>query len=255
MLSRKRTVQPTNLESQIGREYQVHLTQLLSVGDLQVMDSKFCALLLTCFLLAMSACQQPASPTSATPPTDASRMSNQLPADPAKERRTDACNLITPVEIETVQGEKIIEAKSSSQSTDTFIVNQCYYVAAENGKSVVLSVYRADAGNPAGRRPKDFWRERFAAVGSEKERDNKSKDKESEQAEKEESTPPQVIEGLGDQAYWLDNKLGGALYVLKGDEFFRVSLGGIPDTELRINKAKSLARGVLKRLESSSAAL
>jgi hypothetical protein len=219
------------------------------------MDSKFCALLLTFFLLAASGCQQPASPTSATPPTDASKTSNQLPADAAKARQTDACTLITPAEVERLQGQKIIEAKSSSQNTDTFIVNQCYYTAAENGKSVVLSVYRADAGNPAGRRPKDFWRERFAAVGSEKERDNKSKDKESEHAKKEESTPPQPIEGLGDQAYWLDNKLGGALYVLKGDEFFRVSLGGIADTQLRINKATSLARGVLKRLESSSAAL
>ena len=218
------------------------------------MYSKFCALLLTCFLLAAGGCQQPASPTSATPPTDASRTSNQLPADPAK-RQTDACNLITSAEIETVQGEKILEAKSSSQNTDTFIVSQCYYVAAGNGKSVVLSVYRADAANPAGRRPKDFWRERFAGVGSEKERDNKSKDKESEQEKKEESTPPQPIEGLGDQAYWLDNKLGGALYVLKGDEFFRVSLGGIADAQLRINKATSLARGVLKRLESSSAVL
>jgi len=213
------------------------------------MYSKFCALLLTCFLLAVSGCQQPASPTSTTPPTDSSRMSNQLPADSAKKRQTDACNLITSAEIETVQGEKILEEKSSSQNTDTFIVNQCYYVAAGNGKSVVLSVYRADAANPAGRRPKDFWRERFAGVGSEKERDNKSKDKESEQAEKEESTPPQPIEGLGDQAYWLDNKLGGALYVLKGDEFFRVSIGGTVDTQLRISKAKSLAEGVLKRLE------
>lgn len=219
------------------------------------MDSKLCALLFTCFLLAVSGCQQTASPTSATPPTDASRMSNQLPEDPAKKQQTDACNLITPSEIETVQGEKILEAKSSSQNTDTFIVNQCYYVAAENGKSVVLSVYRADAANPAGRRPKDFWRERFAGVESEKERDNKSKDKGSEQEKKEEFTSPRPIEGLGDQAYWLDNKLGGALYVLKGDEFFRVSIGGIADTGLRINKATSVARGVLKRLESSSAAL
>jgi hypothetical protein len=214
---------------------------------------KFCALLLTCFLLTVSGCNQPASPTSATPPTDASRTANQLPAD-AKARQTDACKLITPAEVETLQGQKILEAKSSSQNTDTFIVNQCYYTAAENGKSVVLSVYRADSGNPAGRRPKDFWRERFADA-SEEERDKKSKDKESAYAKKEESTPPQVIEGLGDQAYWLDNKLGGALYVLKGDEFFRVSLGGIPDTKLRIDKATSLARGVLKRLESSSAAL
>jgi hypothetical protein len=42
--------------------------------------------------------------------------------------------------------------------------------------------------------------------------------------------------------------VGGALYVLKGSTYLRVSVGGAGDQQSKINKSKALARLVLKRL-------
>jgi len=40
----------------------------------------------------------------------------------------------------------------------------------------------------------------------------------------------------------------GALYVLKGDTFLRISVGGVREESARIGKSVALARLVLKRL-------
>jgi hypothetical protein len=156
-------------------------------------------------------------------------------------------------EVEAVQGEKVTGAKPSSQSDGNFLVSQCYYVAASPAKSVVLSVYRADPNNPAGRQPKDFWGERFAEAGGGKGRDAEKKNAGGRREgqggeEKEESAPPQPVEGLGDEAYWLENRMGGALYVLKDNAFLRISVGGPGDTPDRIKKSKALAQKALERL-------
>lgn len=90
----------------------------------------------------------------------------------------------------------------------------------------------------------------------EKERDKKSaKEREKEKAreknreeEEEEAAPPQKIAGVGDEAFWTGSRVGGALYVLKGSTYLRVSVGGAGDQQSKINKSKALARLALKRL-------
>jgi hypothetical protein len=44
------------------------------------------------------------------------------------------------------------------------------------------------------------------------------------------------ISGVGDEAYWDGSTLGGGLFVLKGDTYFRLSVGG-PTT--RPSRSKS----------------
>jgi hypothetical protein len=44
----------------------------------------------------------------------------------------------------------------------------------------------------------------------------------------------------------------GALYGLKGDNFARISVGGIGEEPARIEKSKVLARAVVKRLSLHS---
>jgi hypothetical protein len=46
----------------------------------------------------------------------------------------------------------------------------------------------------------------------------------------------------------LSNRVGGELYVLKGDSFFRISVGGAGDKAAKIDKSKKLAQMVLKHL-------
>ena len=60
--------------------------------------------------------------------------------------------------------------------------------------------------------------------------------------------PPRPVEGVGDEAFWTGGAVGGALYVLKGDTYLRISIGGPDDQAARIERAKVLARKAIARL-------
>jgi hypothetical protein len=170
----------------------------------------------------------------------ASQESNQV--------QIDACGLITSQEIEAVQGSPIKETKSSARSDAGFRVSQCFYTATEFSKSVSLAVMQRDPGRPTTRSPKDFWKERFGRFsGEEKERD-KVKEETERKEEKEESVPPKKIDGIGDEAFWASNRFGGVLYILKGDAFISISLGGPDNEDTKIQKSKTLAQKALQRL-------
>ena len=66
--------------------------------------------------------------------------------------------------------------------------------------------------------------------------------------EEEKSIPPKKIDGVGDEAFWIGNRVGGALYVLKKDAFIRISIGGPDNEESKIKKLKALAEKALPRL-------
>jgi hypothetical protein len=53
---------------------------------------------------------------------------------------------------------------------------------------------------------------------------------------------------VGDDAFWTGTRVGGALYVLKGESYFRISVGGASDPAQKLEKSKTLAAFVLKRL-------
>ena len=100
--------------------------------------------------------------------------------------------------------------------------------------SIVLTVTRkADSGGD----PVESWREIFH-------REESARKKE----EREEEKKPLKIDGLGDEAFWTGTRVGGALYVLKGSCYIRISVGGAGDQEQKIEKSKTLAADVLKRL-------
>ena len=66
--------------------------------------------------------------------------------------------------------------------------------------------------------------------------------------EEEEGIPPTKIDGIGEAAYWMGSRVGGALYVLKKDAFIRISVGGADTQEAKIDKSKALAQKALDRL-------
>jgi hypothetical protein len=49
-------------------------------------------------------------------------------------------------------------------------------------------------------------------------------------------------------AYWVGTPITGALYVLQGDNFVRISVGGVGEESARIERSKVLARAAVKRL-------
>lgn len=182
---------------------------------------------------------QGSSNTNAPPSSPANPAGQPIaPAETAAKPKIDACALLTNKEIEAVQGEAIKETKLSGQSTGGFSVSQCFFTLPTFNNSVSLLVAQKGEGGDA-RNPRDFWRDTFHET---KAKENK------EREEKEESTPPKKMPGIGDEAFWLGTRVGGSLYVLKGNAYVRVSIGGPADQAIKMAKSKNLAQKALARL-------
>ena len=182
----------------------------------------------------------------------------------------DACALLTTDDLKGVQGEAFKDAKRSDRLDGDFIDAQCYYTMPTMANSVVLNVTTAKDESSA-RTPKAFWEQRFGG-DEDKEREgkrerererggekDKQKDKDKDKAksqpaergeegEEKEAAPPEPVKGLGDEAFWVASPVGGAIYVLKNDLFFRISVGGAGDQKTKLNKSKLLAQKVLTKL-------
>ena len=164
-------------------------------------------------------------------------------AETTSQAKANACELLTKAEIEAVQGSAIIETKVSEHSEANFRVSQCYFAAEQSSKSVSLVVTQADPDHPGNRTPKDFWKETFGhGSREEKEHDGDKDEKEHEFA------LPTKIEGIGDEAYWVGSRVGGALYAIKKSAFIRISVGGPDSQQAKIDKSKKLAEKALGRL-------
>lgn len=144
-----------------------------------------------------------------------------------------ACTLLTKEEIAAVQGEPFKDTKPSEKSTAGLRVSQCYFELPTTVNSVVLTVTRKAEG---GRDPSQSWQEIFH---------REHRGPEREEGEKNE---PTKVEGLGDEAYWNGTRVGGALFVLKGNSYLRISVGGAGNQSEKLEKSKTLAANVLKRL-------
>jgi hypothetical protein len=207
-------------------------------------------------LLVITGCgstttQQPVTLEIASP-SPASPASQPVPSEAvAVKPRIDACALLTSKEIESVQGEALKETKLTGQPTGGFSMSQCFFSLPTFTNSVSLLV--AQKGEGAGANdPKDYWRSTFHKdKGKENDKDRAragDRDQKKAEAEEEEGPPPQKIAGVGDEAYWVGSRVGGALYVLKGNAYLRISIGGPSDQASKIQKSKALAQKALTRL-------
>jgi hypothetical protein len=172
------------------------------------------------------------------------------PADAAGVKpKLDACALLTSQEIESVQGEAIKETKLSGQATGGFSMSQCFYALPTFTNSVSLLV--AQRGEGAGSHdPKEFWRDTFHEdKAGKKDKGDREKERDKKRSEQEEEgAPPLKVAGVGDEAYWTGSRVGGALYVLKGNSYVRISIGGPADQAAKIKKSKALAQKAIARL-------
>jgi hypothetical protein len=153
----------------------------------------------------------------------------------------DVCSLISKEEVGSVQASPVNDTKSSERSDDVFRIAQCFYTTAESSKSVNLALVQERTDQPVKRSPKEFWKEKFDPYQNEEPK-TKSGD------EKEQGAAPRKIDGLGDDAYWVSNRFGGVLYVLKGDAFISVGIGGTDAEEVKLKKSKTLAQKALQQL-------
>lgn len=213
---------------------------------------------LVCATLTIIGCSQTTTQAPANPPQALGTSSSAPSASPvasisapaqaiAVKPKVDACALLTSKEIEAVQGEALKETKLSGQSTGGFSMSQCFFTLPTFTNSVSLLVAQKGEGSAA-KDPREFFRERFHEKrAGEKERE-RERDKKKGGEEEEEGAPPQKVSGIGDEAFWTGSRVGGAMYVLKGNSYVRISIGGPADQATKIRKTKALAAKAIGRL-------
>lgn len=176
--------------------------------------------------------------------------------------KIDACTLLTGAEIEEIETSPLKDTKGNSQASGGLQTSQCFFATNEFNRSVSLSVSRMDPNSSSKRTATSYWEDVFGRYrNGEKEKDSgkagqSDADKEKRESlgkqrgEEEEAVPPKKVSGVGDEAFWSGNRVGGALYVLskKNDAFIRVSVGGPDPEESKIEKSKQLAIKALARL-------
>jgi Protein of unknown function (DUF3558) len=217
------------------------------------MHQKFVGSCLCCLLALLAGCNK----SSSVGPPAAPQVQTKATPKESGGTKFDACVLITNQEIEAIEGSPVKETKPSGRSDSGLGFTQCFYTTAEFNRSVSLSVTRTDPDAPAKRSVKEYWEQMFGKYKGEQKEPEQESDKEKkeslqgqkhERGEEAESVPPKKITGVGEEAFWIGSRVGGALYVLKNNAFIRISVGG-PDPEPgKIEKCKALALKALDRL-------
>jgi len=189
-----------------------------------------------------AAISTPASAESPTPSAGSSVAATSSPGATTPAAKVDACSLLTSADIQAVQGEDLKTTKASQQSGGNLLIDICYYELPTPANSISLALAQPDPQKRGS--VKEFWENTF---GEAERGGRKEKDREGE-GEIEEGAPPRKIGGLGEEAFWFSSPIGGVLYVLKGDHYIRISVGGKGNSEAKLNKSKTLAKKALARL-------
>ncbi|HYW69922.1 MAG TPA: hypothetical protein VE961_02735 [Pyrinomonadaceae bacterium] len=191
-------------------------------------------------------------------PANANSTGASLPRPSAAPVRSkiDVCSLLSRDDLKAVQGEAYKDAQRSDRPEGEYVVGQCYYAMPTSANAVVINVTTAK-DEPGARSPKVLWGQAFGSDEdkereghNERERENEKAKEPLDRAEEGEAkeAAPERIRDLGQAAYWVANPIGGALYVLKNDLFVRISVGGSGDQKAKLNKSKTLAQTILKKL-------
>ena len=154
------------------------------------------------------------------------------------QRQRDPCGLLSDAEVRAIQGHAPVQKIPSEQPSSSFRFTQCFYRTPEltNSVSVALGIPLDTDEKRSG--PRQYWQAQFHPPVSTK----PGKKKE----------PPKPVAGLGEQAFWVGDPMTGALYVLKGEVFLRLSVGGPLDQAQKIKRSRALAVYALKHLDTSS---
>jgi len=166
--------------------------------------------------------------------------------DSAKLAKPDACAVLTSTDVQKVQGDPVQETKPNTQPAGGLVMSQCLFRTVNPSKSVSVAI-----ASPGSISPRAFWQKQFGsskAASEEKTEKKPAARRKQEKEEEEESTRPKAITGIGEQAYWVGSPMVGALYVLKGNTFLRISVGGVREESARIEKSIALVRFALKHM-------
>jgi hypothetical protein len=174
---------------------------------------------------------------------------------PAASRRPaatkpDACALLADADVHAVLGVDVKERQPATHQARGLLLSQCYL---DTGTPRSVSIAVAGNTTSGGRTitPRAFWRDQFHGRderASERTGEKREPRRTGETSKPEGETEARPIAGVGEEAFWSGTRVAGALYVLRGNTFIRVSVGGIGDEKERIEKSRQLAVSALARL-------
>jgi hypothetical protein len=167
------------------------------------------------------------------------------PADAASApKAANPCSLLTSAVIQRVHHAKVLATKPSQSPSDGFTYSQCFYQTEKFAESVVLTITVPDKAQPTA--ATEFWKEKIVKASQTEVAEETPTTKASA---KQHRHKPLAVAGLGDEAWWIGDRNAGALYVRRGERFFRVSVGGGGTKDVKTQQAIALARSVLARLD------
>jgi hypothetical protein len=166
---------------------------------------------------------------------------------PSKGAPPDVCTLLSDAEIHAILGEDVKARTPSAQPAGGLRMAQCYF-GGTSARSISLALATPASLERPSLTPREFWRRQFHGNDAQGTVSKASKD--SKDREEDGERGARRVAGIGDEAYWSGSRIAGALYVLRGGSFIRVSVGGIRTEPERIEKSKALARAALARLRA-----
>lgn len=185
----------------------------------------------------LASCSKTDTPGAASPsPAEQTHATAAEPQMSPGEAAMDACKLLRPEEIASIQGEAPAKNQLVGRSEGGLAVSQCNYLLPTGFNSMAVRVVERGSG-PKARDPKAVWQETFHNIPP-------------HVAAAEKARKPQKIDGVGDEAFWLGDVKAGGLHVLKGHRYIRISVGGKENLETKIEKSRKLAELVLPRLDA-----
>ena len=160
---------------------------------------------------------------------------------------TDPCALVSPGTIQKIFGEAANDAKPTSEVKGNLRFSECFYTLPTFTNSISVSLTSPSSAQAHVDAAREMW-QRWFHKAEDKEREKQTgAGRESEEEEAAGKATP--VSGIGDEAFWVHSFVGN-LYVRKGGEFTRISIGGKLTDEQRLVKAKALAADVLRQMPS-----
>ena len=177
--------------------------------------------------------------TPAPSPEATAERSDETATEPSTPNGTaafDACKLLSNEEIASIQGEAPARTQLVGETNGQLAVSQCNFLLPSGSNSMAVRVIERGTG-PNARDPKEVWQETFHGPPP-------------DAANARYARKPQKVDGVGEEAFWLGNAKSGGLYVLSGDRYIRVNVGGQEEIPAKIDKSSKLSHLLLPRLDA-----
>lgn len=162
-----------------------------------------------------------------------------------------SCSVLDRAQVAAVQEATVVAADSRSRSVAGLELATCFYRAADHSRSVSFEVVSSadDAPEAATRRWQELFHPPTAAGAPEKPRSRRfAGDVVPADAATAGRTGALPVAALGDEAFYVGTAAYGALYVLQGPVYLRLSVGGPGDLDAKLARARALAEQALTRL-------